>query len=622
MATTDEILASRIIGFIEPLGNNARVTVLGYRNGADDYITLEKSKCKSVFYPEGKVFAGKFQFDRDVNPILPYSFIEFSVTQSQKSADFDGDDYIVDYDQKIIQKSFSSIINVNYQTSLESGFITQQEINSCINKAELKNNGGYFLIRSGDYLYGLFKYEASTDTVRPVKGKEANVYIIDQDVYQKCCIKLNQKEYFLGNVNALPFKQSGIIDCMDDKQLGEWFKDQLKTCAEAEKFLSIKKEVFQNFASKFKETNDVIDEIRLERAKGKLDSLEFTFKEIKELLDTNSSLTQVLNDTLKQMKDEYQSSWASTLEAAKAALNNEINTLTKQRDKLKSDIDSVQTKYSEKEKVLDTAFQEKKCKIEAQIKELESMRNEVKSQVPQIVKDSFDSIEIEPIEFGKAGSTFTILEEESAYDFSKLLKENLELDNIPEVLKNQLKEDSPLFINKACFIPSVSWAYYYAKAVRNSKLFIMHVEHDWLHYIDFMNNGLASVLESCYENEETNNILVLDSLNLTQPECGLQPFLDVISGYSIIIPGIGKAFPKNLKVLATIQDYHEDNRIGLPLNTNNYSAWGRIASTNDKIIIDSNILDCNENIGYFEPKDLKVSKINDNSKQVDNGYFN
>ncbi|MBR4396850.1 MAG: hypothetical protein IKS93_03240, partial [Methanobrevibacter sp.] len=478
MATTDEILASRIIGFIEPLGNNARVTVLGYRNGADDYITLEKSKCKSVFYPEGKVFAGKFQFDRDVNPILPYSFIEFSVTQSQKSADFDGDDYIVDYDQKIIQKSFSSIINVNYQTSLESGFITQQEINSCINKAELKNNGGYFLIRSGDYLYGLFKYEASTDTVRPVKGKEANVYIIDQDVYQKCCIKLNQKEYFLGNVNALPFKQSGIIDCMDDKQLGEWFKDQLKTCAEAEKFLSIKKEVFQNFASKFKETNDVIDEIRLERAKGKLDSLEFTFKEIKELLDTNSSLTQVLNDTLKQMKDEYQSSWASTLEAAKAALNNEINTLTKQRDKLKSDIDSVQTKYSEKEKVLDTAFQEKKCKIEAQIKELESMRNEVKSQVPQIVKDSFDSIEIEPIEFGKAGSTFTILEEESAYDFSKLLKENLELDNIPEVLKNQLKEDSPLFINKACFIPSVSWSYYYAKAVRNSKLFIMHVEHD------------------------------------------------------------------------------------------------------------------------------------------------
>ena len=137
-----------------------------------------------------------------------------------------------------------------------------------------------------------------------------------------------------------------------------------------------------------------------------------------------------------------------------------------------------------------------------------------------------------------------------------------------------------------------------------------------------MNNGLASVLESCYEDEDINHVLVLDSLNLTQPECGLQPFLDVISGHSVIIPGIGKTFPKNLKVFATIQDYHEENRVGLPLNAETYSAWGRIASSEDKIIIDADILDCNENIGYFEPKDLLVSKINDNSEQVDNGYFN
>ena len=618
MATTDEILASRSIGCIEPLGNNARVTFLGYKNSAGDYIALERSKCKAVFDPDGKVFAGKFQFDRDVNPISPYSFIEFSVTQSQKSADFDGDDYIVDYDQKTVQKSFSSIINVNYQTSLESGFITQQEINSCLNKAELKNNGGYFLIRSGDYLYGLFKYESSTDTVRPVKGKEANAYIIDQDIYQRCCIKYNQKEYFLGNVNALPFKQSGIIDCMDDKQLGEWFKEQLKTCAEAEKFLSIKKEVFQNFASKFKETDDIIDEKRLERVKGKLDSLEFTFKEIKELLDSNSSLTHVLNNTLKQMKDEYQSTWASTLETSKAALNKEIESLTNQRDTLKKDTDSIQEKYSEKENALEVTYQEKRSKLESEIKDLESKRKEVKAQVPQIS----DCIELEPIEFGKIGSTFTKLEDDEGYGFFNLLKENLELDSIPEVLKNQLNRESSLFVNKACFIPSVSWAYLYAKAIRNSMLFIIHVEHDWLHYKDFMINGLVTVLESCYDNVDVNHVLVFDSLNLTQPECGLQPFLDVIEGHSIIIPGIGKAIPKNLKILATIQDYHEDNRIGLPLNTNNYSAWGRIASTKDKIIIDSDILECNENIGYFEPKDLIVSKINDNSKQVDNGYFN
>lgn len=550
--------------------------------------------------------------------VSPNSFVEFSVRTSLKDASFKGDEYIMDYGGKIIPRTFTSIITIKYQTSLESGFITQDELASCIDKSELKNLNGYFLLRSGDYLYGLFRYDAPSDSIRPVKGKETNSYEIDTNIYNENCVKINQNEYYIGNLNQFPFNQVGIIDCMDDKQIGEWFKEQLKTCAEAEKLLSIKKEVFQTFASTFKETNDVIDEIRLERAKGKLDSLEFTFKEIKELLDSNSSLTQVLNNTLKQMKDEYQSTWASALEVSKAALNKEIESLTKQRDTLKKDTDSIQEKYSDKENVLEAAYQEKKGKLESEIKDLESKRKEAKAQVPQIS----DCIEIEPIEYGKIGSTFTKLEEDEGYGFFNLLKENLELDSIPEVLKNQLNKESSLFSNKACFIPSVSWAYLYAKAIRNSKLFIMHVEHDWLHYKDFMNNGLVTVLESCYDNEDVNHVLVFDSLNLTQPECGLQPFLDVIEGHSIIIPGIGKALPKNLKILATIQDYHEDNRIGLPLNTNNYSAWGRIASTNDKIIIDSDILDCNENIGYFEPKDLIVSKINDNSEQVDNGYFN
>ena len=624
MATNDEIISSRIIGFIEPLLNsdNARVTVVGYKNPNGDYTALDKSKAKAIFFPDGKVFAPKFQFDREGYNVSPNSFVEFSVRTSLKDASFKGDEYIMDYAGKIISKSFTYIITIKYQTSLEAGFITQDELASCIDKDELKKVSGYFLLRSGNYLYGLFRYDGPSDSIRPVKGKETNTYEIDETIYQVNCIKINQNEYFIGNLNSFPFKQVGIIDCMDDRQIGEWFKEQLKSCAEAEKLLSIKKEVFQNFASKFKETNDVIDEIRLERAKGKLDSLEFTFKEIKELMDSDSSLTQVLNDTLKQMKDEYQSSWASTLEASKTALNNEISTLTKQRDKLKADTDSIQTMYSEKEKALEASFQEKKSKLEAQIKDFESMRNEAKAQVPQIARASFDSIEIEPIEFEKIGSAFTMLEEEKAYDFSKLLKENLELDSIPEVFKNQLKENSPLFANKACFIPSVSWAYLYAKAVRNSKLFVMHIEHDWLHYKDFMNNGLASVLESCFDDEEINHVLVLDSLNLTQPECGLQPFLNVISGHSIIIPGVGKAFPKNLKVLATIQDYQEDNRVGLPLNSKTYAAWGRVANNDDKLIIESNILDCSENIGYFEPKDLLVSKINDNSDQVDNGYFN
>ena len=44
MATNEEIVNSRIIGYIEPLGNNARVTVIGYKNPDGEYVVLEASK--------------------------------------------------------------------------------------------------------------------------------------------------------------------------------------------------------------------------------------------------------------------------------------------------------------------------------------------------------------------------------------------------------------------------------------------------------------------------------------------------------------------------------------------------------------------------------------------------
>ena len=624
MATNEEILNSRIIGFIEPVLNtdNARVIVLGYKDSDGEYVVLNKGIARSIFIPEGKVFAPKFQFDKEGHNISPNSFIEFSVRTSLKDASFRGDEYIMDYAEKSTAKTFTSILTIKYQTSLESGFITQDELSSCMDKSELNLLHGSFFLRSGNYLYGLFKYEASTNLIRPVKGKETNVYEIDDTNYSKFCVKVNQKEYFIGNLNSLPFNQTGIIDCMDDNQLGEWFKNQLKTCAEAEKLLSIKKETFQDFATKFKETNDIIDEIRLERAKGKLDSLEFTFNEIKELIDSNSSLTQFLNETLKKMKDEYHSSWASTSETSKDALNKEIEFLMKTKETLKAETESIELKYSEKKEKIDNQTKEMQAKLDDITANYDTILSVMKAQVPQTTKVAFDCIEVEPIEFERVGDTYTKLEEEDGYGFSYLLEKNLELEEIPEVVKEQLNKNSVLFTNRACFIPSVSWAYLYAKAIRNSKLYNIHVEHDWLHYKDFMNNGVASVLTSCYENEDVNHILILDSINLTQPECGLQPLLDVIAGYSLIIPGIGKPFPKNLKVFATIQSCSDENRIGLPLNNENFSSWGRIASVDDKLSIESNVLNCEENFGYFEPKDLHVTSFYDNSAQVDNGYFN
>jgi hypothetical protein len=33
-------------------------------------------------------------------------------------------------------------------------------------------------------------------------GKETKVFEIDDTIYSECCVKLNQKEYFIGNLNS------------------------------------------------------------------------------------------------------------------------------------------------------------------------------------------------------------------------------------------------------------------------------------------------------------------------------------------------------------------------------------------------------------------------------------
>ena len=624
MATNEEIVNSRIIGYIEPLGNNARVTVIGYKNPDGEYVVLEASKAKRVFFPDGKVFAGKFQFEREDNPIKPYSFIEFSVITSPKSADFDGDEYILNYhdnSKKCIQKSFIQIESLKYQTSLESGFLTQDEIFTCINKNELNDISGYFFFKYGNYLYGLFKYEANTETVRPATGKESKAYEIDDETYKSKCFKINQKEYYLGSTKEIPFKQIGLIDCMDDKQLGDWFKGVLKSMIDSEAILSISKETLQNFSTHYKETNDEIDEIRLERIKGKIDSLKFTYNEIKELLISDSPLTKTLKETVLEMKSEYRAEWAKDLENDKKTIEKELEKLVTNKKKLNDEYTSLASKFKAKEEALSKSISEYEEKNNILKNNHDSMIEEMKIMLSiNHSGTSNEIIPIEPISFVAEGKCYTELDENEGYSYSSLLQKNVELEKIPDSVKEQFNQESELFKYQACFIPNIAWAYLYAKAIRNSKLYVIHVEHDWLHFNDFINNGLKQALKDCYEKETINHIIVFDSINLTQPECGLKPLLDNIAGYSFILPNINKSLPNNLKIFATILPFDGQNKIGLPLSKKSFNKWGQISNPTDLVCLNKNFMNCENTKGYFEPKDL-TTETNALDNQDNHGYF-
>lgn len=642
MATEDEILSSRIIGFIEPLTYvgedniaSSHTTILGFKNSEGEYVVLNKQKARNIFQPDGTVFAGSFRFYKEGSNIAPNSFVEFSVTPNPNELTVERNKYVMDYNQKMFPKSFMSIINVTYQTSLEAGFITQDELNVCVNKSIFKEHDTYFMLRVGEYLYGRFKYEKSSDSIRPEKGKEINEYLIDPENYHQNCVQINNKEYFIGSWNNLPFKQTRVIDCMDDAQLGVWFKELLKTASESESLLSLKKETFQSFAEKFKETNDIIEEVRLKRIQGKLDSLEYTYGDLKDMMEINSPLYENLNLTLKNMKGEFNKTWAASLETEKEELNAEVGDLEKKKQNLKIEYESLDRKYKEKLEKTETLFKGKTSEIEKKYKETEEKYNSIKKDFNAIIEQIKIQTQIQAstsldnqykvlvfMDFPAEGKTYTELEEEEGVGFSNILKKNIALEEIPEVLKNQLEKNSTLFSQVSLFIPSISWAILYAKAIRNSKLFIIHVEHDWLHYSDFMKNGLQEVLNSCYENETINHILVFDSLNLTQPECGLKPLLDVIDGYSLLIPDVNKPLPVNLKIFATILPFKDENKIGLKLNVNSFSTWGTIAIPDTKISLPRDYIISTKPIGFFEPKDLVVEKNNKVEKSEGNQYFN
>ncbi len=639
MATNEDILSSRILGFIEPQGINARVDVIGFKAPNNDYEILDNTRKRNIFYPEGFVFAPKFQFEQ--SNISPNSFIEFNVIQSQKEeVSYKDDRFVVNYHSSIPvkQKSFTRIISINEHTALEDGFLVQDEIFPLIQNKNIESIQGSFFLKFQNNLYGLFKYDENSKTIKPKSGKQTNEYNLNEDYLKGRCYNFEGKEYFVGNPDQLgnPVRS---IDCMSDEQLADWFKERMEAVIKSEPFLELKKDNYKIFSQHFKAVDDEkLEETRLERIKGKINTLEYNFYEIKELLEPNSTLTQHLKSTILDMRDDFRAEWAKNLQNEKAQIQSEIAELRGESNKIKSEKENFETELSKlksdfnvKSEILQNDFDEKKKKLENSLSETERKYNAIKANYDLIVESiklqtSLKSqpitefVNLEPVIFEAKGETFSHLEENEGYSFNSLLRKNLKSEDLSEILTEQLNRESELFSYKACFIPSVSWAYFYAKALRNVRLYTIHVEHDWLHFKDFINNGILDVLKSCDENKDVNHILVFDSLNLTQPECGLKPLLDAISGYSLILPVFNKPLPNNLKIFATILPFCEENKIGLPLNKDSFVNWGQISNPEDKLTLSAKFMDFETQTGYFEPKDLEVHNIQP-KEWSNNGYF-
>ena len=645
MATNEEILRSRLLGYVKknPDNNNARISIVGYMDSeSKEYVALEANRAQAIFPQTGKLYAPGFDFGRYG---LPDSFIGCKAERNkdEASSSLGKDKYAVSYNsERPVSVSVRRIITVTYKTSLESGFIAQDEISRFIGSTDIPSIQGFFYLRYGNRLYGLFRYDSLKKTIIPSDG--TTVFAYEMNPVGR--INFENKEYFIRSESSL--KRVSVVDCMDSDQLADWFKNLLRSEVGLERFRSITMEEFRNFTKYFNENDEPLNKKRLERIEGKVHALNWTYDEMKKLLNSDSDLTTNLRNSLQQMKGDFQLEWARELESEKEKLQQEIDSLSVEKESLQKSIDEFPSKKEEMAaelSKLEEKYLEQDDMIQKSLLEMEEKRDSLKAELKELETRKRDIITVAPIVFPAVGNSFTYLEEKKGFTFVSLMKENIGEKALPKVLFDQLADTGNTLAScQACFIPSVSWAYYYAKGIRNAKLYMMHVEHDWLHYKDFLKNGLLDVLESCDENASVNHILVFDSLNLTQPECGLKPLLDVISGYALVIPAFDKLMPRNLKIFATILPFSGENKIGLPLRSDSFSNWGQVAKPEDKLPLPSYFLqnldstdgffkgrkDINmsgyslQNLdpakGFFEPKDI-CNKWKSNLKQENNGYF-
>ena len=133
--------------------------------------------------------------------------------------------------------------------------------------------------------------------------------------------------------------------------------------------------------------------------------------------------------------------------------------------------------------------------------------------------------------------------------------------------KDSDSDEKKILAMKAWFISDIGEARMIARKLGNSRLFVLHVEHDWLHYEDFCKHGLIEMWKYAHEYKDENVFIVLDCINITYAEGGLKPLLDVITNKASRLLGTALKFPNNLHILATVLPWKDTEKsVGIELN--------------------------------------------------------
>lgn len=644
-------MADKFLGFVKDIipsnddtkGKNAFLKVIAIKENGN-YRKLTSDEAKQYCPPNGEVFGAQF-FKTDNSDFYDGPFIEFETKPNQETDRIiiNKTDYIVNYvpRPKAINLPRLVIYNGKINQILLKGYLSPNEINTTIDKQNVFDgkNGKFFLYDSVEQKgIGFFKYQNSTDTIESNFGKDVqefkilNNYVVsDKD----------GRSYLLFNERQNTLERGSIIDFMTNQQLEDWLKTKIKDIA------SIDKKTLSLICNlpESQSAEDDRDASRYERLKDKADAFDINVQTLVDLICTHPKYFNQYVDNIdlieKEVKERLEKKFiteaSGTIKENQEKIRLLEDEILKLDDKLKSEkekisyeVEKTRVKLEKDNIKLDTQIKEKNEQLKRLNENYDSIIATISAIVPVFNKPLKETFELEyelcKVDFPKDENarSFSKIKEDDEETFVSFLKRHVCYEN--EKLNEYLKQVKKIFSHKACFIPNTALAYLFAKALRNTEVIILHIEHDWLHYSDFKKHRLLEVFQTANNNPEKNYILVLDGLNVTQPECGLRPLLNLINEDIPILEGCNLAFPQNLTIMATLFSSVEEHAVGLKLNPAYYTNWFAIGdpkNEEDKISLPDNFWNDEiiDNCGYVEPSDLKKLTTNEKSEALDK-YLN
>jgi len=545
---------------------------------------LDEEGSLKYFPPFGYVFAPSLYSEED--NLEEGDSVIFHFEENKQKKNDEHDSFIIS--SNTLSKKGHKIYKIPGNFIDDENFLRINELQAFLNLSE----NIFFFLGTNDSVIGEFKI--NNGEIRPKVRKEAKVWRIND-----CNIFEWESNVFLYDI---PRSDAGYTykDCMDSKQLSEWFREQLKKINPAFiKQLDDETKWREKLPKILDDTDPQLSElnkIRLSRVMEILENIEFTREEIEILSDNFPNLKKIYEKKIEDFKEEYRNQFKKEFEEERNKQNQEIANLKKELQNLENDISKGKTKLNE---------------LEGRTAEHEGTLKHLETNKERLLKDFsiFQSVTnpnvIQPA-ISSNGALSYLIEEEKPFgtpiarieDFRERLEYFLNQYKIRKELSSRLLNAAAAF--RCFFVPEISFAVALAEAAGNTKYIIQQVEPDWLHFKNFWENGLGVLWDSSHNEPDKLHLLILEDINLASPECWGRPLFDLLAGLRKKIPYGNTSWPANFKIAATWLP-SDSPKIGLPLYKQTFSDWGAVILKDFKCNQTGNL---NLKEGYITPQQL------------------